>query len=132
MEISMRKILTIAVVSAVAIAGAHSAGAQKCGQAMEVRGDTPHEVIAKMVVDQMFNDIVLTESQQSKAVAIVTTAVEASFKLDPKSPDYKKEWTAVGAKRNEDLMALLTTDADKAKLSACIKQMDRPARSGGL
>jgi Spy/CpxP family protein refolding chaperone len=105
-----------------------SARAQKCGQPFEVEVGTPSKVIARTLVDQMFDEIVLTETQQAKAIEIVTKFIEDQAKL--RGPDRQQKVDELSKKRNADLLALLTNDADKAKLSACFKKMEE-RRGGG-
>lgn len=109
-----------------------SAAAQKCGEPMDVAVSTPRETVAKMVVDQIFNDIVLTEAQQGKALAIVTKSMTDISKLDAKAADYRQKIKAVVTQRNTDLMALVSKEPDKAKLTECFKKMEGPPRGGGL
>jgi Spy/CpxP family protein refolding chaperone len=126
----MRRML-IPVLLAMPLSATRTAHAQKCGQPFEVAVGTPSSVIARTVVDQMFDEIVLTDAQQAKAVDIVTKFIDSQPK--PGDPDRKQKVDSLSKKRNEDLLALLTKDADKAKLSACFKKEEdrRAGRSGG-
>jgi hypothetical protein len=127
----MRRLLIPSMLSAHMLGATHAARAQKCGQPFEVAVGTPSSVIARTVVDQMFDEIVLTDAQQTKAVEIVTKFIDDQPK--PGAPDPKQKADSLARKRNEDLMALLTKDADKAKLAACFKKIeDRSSgRRGG-
>jgi hypothetical protein len=120
--------LTSAVLAMLALGAPHSARAQKCGQPFEVEVGTPSKVIARTLVDQMFDQIVLTEAQQTNAVDIVTKFIDGQPKQN--TPDRKQKLDSALTKRNADLLALLTKDADKAKLSACFKKMEQH-RGGG-
>jgi Spy/CpxP family protein refolding chaperone len=126
----MRWFTRVALVLAV-IAAPHVAAAQKCGQPFEVPASMPREAIAKTLVDQMFDEIVLTDTQQAKAVQIVSAFMEGVSKVPRDASDRQKQIDALKTKRNTDLMALLTKDADKAKLSACFKKMDAPRGGSG-
>jgi hypothetical protein len=126
----MRKALLAAMVS-LALSGTRTASAQKCGQGLEVPASTPREAIAKLIVDALFDDIALTDAQQSKAVEIVLTRLKDADKLDARSPDYRKGLAPLIAKQNADLLALMTNEPDKAKLTTCFKLMAGPPRGGG-
>ena len=127
-----RTFAAAAMIGFMMVGGGRSAGAQKCGEPYEVAVNTPPEAIAKILVDQMFNDIVLTEAQQAKAVSIVKKTMADRSKLDSKAPDYREKLSALNTQRNTDLMALLSKESDKAKLTACFKKMEGPPRGGGL
>ena len=126
----MRKIYVVAVASLFTIGGAHIASAQKCGEAYEVAVGTTQEQIARILVNQMFNDIMLTDKQNADALAVVVKMLTDANKLDRKSPDFMKDRKALQATMRTDLTSLLTKDDDKAKLAACFKLMDKP-RGGG-
>ena len=128
----MRRFLLIAVVSVLVAGHGRSAVAQKCDQPLAVPAGTSHDVMAKMIVDHMFAGIVLTGAQHVRAVAIVQTDIDVAFTFNVYAPSYRRKLAALNARRNEDLMALLAADADRAKLAACFRQMDGPARGGGL
>ena len=111
--------------------GIRPASAQKCGEPFEVAANTPKPVIARMVVDQMFDDIVISDTQQTKAVVIVTKQMDDLSKLDRTAADYGERMKAVRERMKSDLMALLLKETDKAKLAACFKRMDRPRGGRG-
>ena len=124
--------LTSALLSIGVLGATRTAYGQKCGQPFEVAVGTPSTVIARTLVDQMFDEIVLTEAQQTKAVDIVTKFIDGQPKQN--TPDRQQKLDSASKKRNADLLALLTKDADKAKLSACFKKMEERrggGRSGG-
>src|SRR5262249_49359521 len=98
------------------------AHAQKCGQPFEVEAGTPSKVIARTLVDQMFDQIVLTEAQQTRAVDIVTKFIDGQPKAN--TPHRQPKLDSAAKKPNADLLSLLTKDEDKAKLSACFKKME--------
>ncbi len=129
----MRTTLGAALIGLMSLSGARAGAQAKCGEAFEVAAGTPREAIAKIIVDQMFDEISLTDDQQSKAVAIVAQGMSDQSKLDRKASDYQDKRTALEAKQHADLMKVLTKDSDKAKLTACFKKMERPAggRGGG-
>lgn len=106
------------------VVGSNSVLAQKCGQPMKVPAGTPKEQIAKLVVNQMFDQIKLTDAQEQRAVQIVTAWMTDHAELDRGAADFRQRAKALDAKRDADLLALLTNDADKAKLTACFRKME--------
>ena len=120
----MRKLLVWLVALALAVSS-RSALAQKCGEPMKVPAGTPKEEIAKLLVHQMFQGIKLTDVQEQRAAGVVTTWMTDRASLDRSAMDYRERIKALDAKRDADLRALLTNDADRAKLNACFKKMER-------
>lgn len=120
----MRKLLALLAGLALAV-GSRTALAQKCGEPLKVPAGTPKEEIAKLLVGQMFEGIKLSDTQQPKAVQIVTTWMMDRANLDRSASDYRQRIKALDMKRDAELRALLTNDADRAKLNACFKKMER-------
>jgi Spy/CpxP family protein refolding chaperone len=120
--------LTSALLAMLTLGATRIARAQKCGQPFEVEAGTPSKVIARTLVDQMFDQIVLTEAQQAKAVDVVTAFIDGQPRQN--TPDRQQKLDSAMKKRNADLLALLTKDADKAKLSACFKKMEERRGAG--
>jgi hypothetical protein len=121
---------TSALLSVLVCGATRVAGAQKCGQPFEVPAGTPSKDIARTVVDQMFDEIALTDAQQAKAVDIVTKFIDDQANIARDAADRQRQVDALMKQRDADLLALLTNDADKAKLSACFKKIEG-ARGGG-
>src|SRR5689334_16015277 len=100
-----RLIVPLGAAVVLAFTGATPATAQsKCGQPFEVPVGTPSKVIAKMVVDQIFDGVVLTDAQRTKAITIVETSSANLSKLDPKSADFPKRQAELQDKRDAELM----------------------------
>lgn len=128
----MRRSFTSLVGCVLVVAAPRFAAAQsKCGQPFEVPASTPREVIAKAVVDQIFDEIVLTDAQQAKAVQIQLRFMDDQMKVPRDAADRHKQSDGLKTKRNADLTALVTKDTDKAKLAACFKKMDAPRGGSG-
>lgn len=120
----MRRLFAWLVPAALAVS-AHSALAQKCGEPMKVPAGTSKDEIAKLLVRQMFEEIKLTDTQEQKAVGIVTAWMIDRANLDRSATDYRQRIKALDTKRDADLRALVTNDADRAKLNACFRKMER-------
>ncbi|MEI6813269.1 MAG: hypothetical protein WCL36_03735 [bacterium] len=119
----MRKMLA-AVAMLVVMAG--TAAAQGGGGMGGGRGAmTPEQMQAMMdqQVGTMFKDITITDDQKKAAAAILTAAQAATRGIDRQAPDAAEQRAKVTTKRNEDLAAILKSDADKAKLAENIKNM---------
>ena len=119
----MRKMLA-AVAMLVVMAG--TAAAQGGGGMGGGRGAmTPEQMQAMMdqQVGTMFKDIAITDDQKKAAAAILTAAQAATRGIDRQAPDAAEQRAKVTTKRNEDLAAILKSDADKAKLAENIKNM---------
>jgi protein CpxP len=84
---------------------------------------TPEQRLER-TMGQLFKDITLTDAVKAKAETIIKTAMEASAGVDRTAPEGMAKITEINKKRNDDLKALLTSDADK-------KQFDTNAASGG-
>ena len=124
----MRRLLAWLVLVGVVVS-ARPASAQRCGEPLKVPAGTPKEEIAKLLAGQMFEGIKLSDLQQQKAVQIVTTWMMDRANLDRSATDYRQRIRALDVKRDGDLRALLTRDADRAKLDACFKKMERSSGS---
>jgi hypothetical protein len=98
--------------------------AQKCGQPFEVAAGTPSSDVAHVVVDQMFEQITLKAAQQSKAVNIVAKFIDDQANASTDSATRARQVDSLTRKRDADLLAILTNDADKAKLAACLKKVE--------
>ncbi len=122
----MKKLLSAAAMvmviagSAVAQGGGGGGGGQM----------TPEQMQAMMTrqVDMMFKDITITDAVKAKAGEIISKAQMDMRGIDRAAADAQEKRGAISKKRNDDLTALLTNDADKAKLAANIAAM--PQRGG--
>jgi Spy/CpxP family protein refolding chaperone len=111
----MKKMLTVAAMLMV-MAGAASAQGGGGGGGGGGRG-TPEQMLQRNM-DRLFKDITLTDAQKTKATVILKASAEANAGLDRQAADYRDKMTAANNKRNADLKAILTSDADKAKFDA--------------
>lgn len=121
----MKKLLTVAAMLAV-MAGAASAQGGGGGGG---RGGSPEQRDSVQLA-RLFTGITLTAEQTAKAKTIITAAREEAAKIPAEDADRMTKMQAVNAKRNADLKALLSTDADKAKLDSNAV-MGRGRRGGG-
>ena len=115
----MKKLVAVAAML-VTMAGAASAqgGGGGGGGGGGMANMTPEQRI-DMTVQRLFKDITLTDAVKAKATAIIKTASEASAAIaDRRSPEGMAKNQEINKKRNDDLKALLTNDADKAKFDA--------------
>jgi Spy/CpxP family protein refolding chaperone len=121
----MRKMIA-AVAMLVVMAGSAAAQGGGGGGMGGGRGAmTPEQMQAMMdqQVGTMFKDITITDDQKKAAAAILTAAQAATRGIDRQAPDAAEQRAKVTTKRNEDLAAILKSDADKAKLAENIKNM---------
>jgi hypothetical protein len=100
----MRKSFAVA---AMLLTMAGAASAQGRGGTPEQRDSTAYA--------RAFNGITLNADVTAKAKTIISKAREESAAIDATDPDVRTKRMAVTTKRNADLKALLTSDADKAK-----------------
>lgn len=128
----MRKMLAVAamVLTVAGVAGAQGGGGGGGGMggmqmpSPEARDSTQFA--------RLFNGITLNADQTAKAKTIITKAREALASLDRQAPDFRDKMMESNAKRNADLKALLTSDADKTKFDENAASMGRGRRGGGL
>jgi len=122
----MKKLLSAAAMVMV-IAGSAVAQGGGGGGGMQM---TPEQMQAMMTrqVDMMFKDITITGAVKTKAGEIISKAQMDMRGIDRAAADAQEKRGAISKKRNDELAALLTNDADKAKLAANIAAM--PARGG--
>ena len=122
----MKKILSAAaMVMVIAGSAVAQGGGGRGGMQM-----TPEQMQAMMTrqVDMMFKDITITDAVKTKAGEIISKAQMDMRGIDRAAADAQEKRGAISKKRNDDLAALLTNDADKAKFAANIAAM--PARGG--
>ena len=104
----MKKLIAVAAML-LTMAGAASAQGGGGGG----RG-TPEQQIERSMT-RLFKDITLSDAKKAQATEIIKKALEARMGIDRQSPDGMTKMQEITKKQNEDLKALLTTDADKAK-----------------
>jgi len=83
-------------------------------------------------LSRLFTGVTLNADQTTKAKAIIKAAREATAGMDRQAPDFRDKMTAANTKRNADLKALLTSDADKAKFDENAAAAGRGRGRGGL
>ncbi|MFI5310564.1 MAG: hypothetical protein ACHQQ3_04990 [Gemmatimonadales bacterium] len=125
----MRKMIAV-VAMLLVTAGAASAqgGGGGGGGGMQMSPEARDSV----QLSRLFTGITLNADQTTKAKGIIKTAREGTASLDRQAPDYRDKMTAANAKRNADLKALLTADADKAKFDENAAAAGRGRGRGGL
>lgn len=104
----MRKTFAVAAML-LTMAGAASAQGGGMG-----RGGTP-EQRDSTAFSRAFNGITLNADLTAKAKTIISKAREESSAVDNADTTARTKRMAITTKRNADLKALLTSDADKAK-----------------
>ena len=122
----MRKIFAAAAMLAV-MAGSASAQGGGGGGMPQM---TPEQMAARMAgqVDVMFKGVTITDAIKAKAVDIVTKSSADSRAVDRTAADAADQRKKITDKRNADLAALLSNDADKKMLADNIAAM--PAGRG--
>jgi hypothetical protein len=124
-EVQMRKFFAAAAMLAVMAGSASAQGGGGGGMQQ-----TPEQIAARMAqqVDVMFKGITITDAIKAKAVDILTKAGADSRAIDRTAADAADKRKAITDKRNADLAALLSNDADKKMLADNIAAM--PAGRG--
>ena len=84
-----------------------------------------------VTLSRIFTGITLNADQTAKAKKTITDARVALAALDRQAADFRDKMTEANNKRNADLKALLTADADKAKFDENAAAMGRGGRRGG-
>ena len=117
----MRKFFAAAAMLAVMAGAASAQGGGGGGMGQQ----TPEQIAARMAqqVDVMFKGITLTDAIKAKAVEILTKAGADSRAVDRAPPDAQEQRKKITDKRNADLAALLSNDADKKMLADNIAAM---------
>ena len=119
----MKKILVAAAMLAVMAGSASAPGGGMPQQ-------TPEQIAARMAqtVDVMFKGITITDAIKTKAVEILTKASADNRAVDRAAPDAADQRKKITDKRNADLAALLSNDADKKMLADNIAAMPAGGR----
>ena len=125
----MKKLVAVVGMLAV-MAGA--ASAQGGGGGMGGGQQMSPESRDSVTLSRMFTGITLNADQTAKAKKIITDARVALAALDRQAADFRDKMTEANGKRNADLKALLTADADKAKFDENAAAAGRGRRGGGL
>lgn len=134
-EISIREITMKKIVAAVGLLAvmAGAASAQGGGGGGGGRGPAMSpEAQDSVQLSRLFNGVTLNADQTAKAKATITKARESLMSMDRQAPDFREKMTEANGKRNADLKALLTADADKAKFDENAAAAGRGRRGGGL
>jgi hypothetical protein len=125
----MKKLVAV-VGLLMAVAG--SASAQGGGGGMGGGQQMSPEARDSVQLSRLFTGITLNADQTAKAKKIITAAREATAAMDRQAADFRDKMTEANAKRNADLKALLTADADKTKFDENAAAAGRGRRGGGL
>ena len=120
----------VAVVGLLAVV-AGSASAQGGGGGGMGGGRGTPEAQDSTQLSRLFNGVTLNADQTAKAKAIITKAREGMAGLDRQAADFNEKRMEATGKRNADLKALLSADADKAKFDENAAA-GRGRRGGGL
>jgi hypothetical protein len=124
----MKKMLVAAAMLAV-MAGSASAqgGGGGGGGGMQM---TPEAMAARTAatIETVFKGITITDAVKAKATEIWTKAQADGRGIDRAAPDAAEQRKKLNDKRNADLAALLTSDADKKMLADNIAAMPAPGR----
>ncbi len=123
----MRKFLAIAAMTMVMAGTAAAQGGGGGGGGMQM----DPAAMAQRTIDGLYKDITLNDAQKKSATDIITKAMTDSRAIDRAAPDAQEKRAAVTTKRNADLKALLTSDADKAKFDDNVKNMPAGRGRGG-
>lgn len=83
-------------------------------------------------LSRLFEGITLNADQTAKAKGIIKAAREAMMGMDRQAPDFREKMTEGNNKRNADLKAILSSDADKAKFDENAARGRGGRRGGGL
>jgi hypothetical protein len=106
--------------------------AQQCGTgaSSETAGRASPETLARRNIDLLFEGIRLTADERKNAVRIFADAWNAMIKLGSSKPDDRQKFNERLLERNRQLLALVKSGADSAKLVGCFKKMGQPAPDG--
>ncbi len=132
-EISIREITMKKIVAAVGLLAVMAGAASAQGGGGGGRGPAMSpEAQDSVQLSRLFNGVTLNADQTAKAKATITKARESLMSMDRQAPDFREKMTEANGKRNADLKALLTADADKAKFDENAAAAGRGRRGGGL
>ena len=124
----MKKLLSAAaMVMVIAGSAVAQGGGGGGGGGMQMTPEQMQAMVTRQV-DVMFKDVTITDAVKAKAGEIISKAQTDMRGIDRAAADAQEKRGAILKKRNDDLAALLTNDADKAKLAANIAAM--PQRGG--
>jgi hypothetical protein len=128
----MKKLLAVAGMLAVMAGAASAQGGGGMGGMGGGRMQMSPEAADSATLARLFDGITLNADQTAKAKAIVKAARESMAGMDRQAPDFREKMMEHNNKRNADLKALLTSDADKAKFDENAARAGRGRRGGGL
>lgn len=123
----MRKILAAAAMIAAMAGTAAAQGGGGGGGRMQM---TPEQMQARMnqQVDAIYKGVTISDDVKKKAVDILTKAQTDMRGIDRSAADAQDQRKKITDQRNADLVALVTSDADKKMVTDNIASM--PARGG--
>lgn len=127
----MKKFVAVVSLLAVVAGSASAQGGGGSGGGGGGRMQTSPEAADSSQLARLFTGVTLNADQTAKAKAIITKAREGLMGMDRQAPDFREKMTEANGKRNADLKALLTADADKAKFDENAAAA-RGRRGGGL
>jgi Spy/CpxP family protein refolding chaperone len=90
------------------------------------------EAMDSTQLSRLFEGITLNADQTAKAKGILKAAREGMAGMDRQAPDFREKMMESNNKRNADLKALLSSDADKAKFDENAARGRGGRRGGGL
>ena len=126
----MRKFVAAVGMLAVMAGAASAQGGGGGGGMGQGRGSPEQQDSVQL--SRLFNGITLNADQTAQAKAIITKARETNMSLDRQAADFREKMTEANSKRNADLKALLTADADKTKFDENAAAAGRGRRGGGF
>lgn len=123
----MRKIFAAAAMIAAMAGTAAAQGGGGGGGRMQM---TPEQMQARMnqQVETIFKGVTITDAVKAKAVDILTKAQTDMRGIDRSAADAQDQRKKITDQRNADLVALVTSDADKKTVTDNIASI--PARGG--
>ncbi len=128
----MKKFLAVAGMLAVMAGAASAQGGGGMGGMGGGRMQMSPEAQDSAQFARLFDGITLNADQTAKAKSIIKAAREALAGMDRQAPDFREKMMEHNSKRNADLKALLTSDADKAKFDENAARAGRGRRGGGV
>ena len=122
----MRKILAAAAMIAAMAGTAAAQGGGGGGRAMD-----PAAMAQMMAsrVDAIFKGVTVTDDVKKKATDILTKAQTDGRAIDRQAPDRADQMKKINDQRNADLVALVSSDADKKTVTDNIAAL--PTGRGG-
>ena len=117
----MRKIFAAAAML-VAMAGTASAQGGGGGGRMQMSPEQMAQMTAQRI-DAIYKGVTISDDVKKKAIEIYTKAQEDMRGVDRSAPDAADQRKKITDKRNADLVALVSSDADKKTVTDNIAAM---------